>query len=145
MVIKTFDKEVMPLCCVPFRKKIWSKNVVLNLVDNIKQICRTNYSRLCFSHYKFCFLGVQKGIQFFALVVIFWGVDQVQKHITIGLFKAFETSSSAMAENHDLLEQYDLTKKNINYVKNEGFKLNTMAIAFKFVINYNTLGVMEIF
>ncbi len=69
----------------------------------------------------------------------------MQKHITIGLFRAFETSSLAMAENHDLLEQYDLTKKNINYVKNEGFKLNTMAIAFKFVINYDTLGVMDFF
>ncbi len=30
-------------------------------------------------------------------------------------------------------------------MKNEGFKLNTMAIAFKFVINYDTLGVMEFF
>jgi hypothetical protein len=50
-----------------------------------------------------------------------------------------------MARNHDLLEQYDPTKKYINYVKNEGFKLNTMAIAFKFVINYDTFGVMEFF
>jgi hypothetical protein len=86
-----------------------------------------------------------KGHTIFCIGCDFLGSGSGAKNITIGLFKAFETSSSAMAENHDLLEQYDLTKKNINYVKNEGFKLNTMAIAFKFVINYNTLGVMEIF
>jgi len=49
-----------------------------------------------------------------------------------------------MARNHDLLDQYDLIQKK-KKVKNEGFKLNTMAIAFKFVINYDTLGVMEVF
>lgn len=65
----------MPLCCVPFRKEFWSKSVVLNLVKNTKQICPTNYSRLCFCHCKLCFLGVQKGTQLFALVVILLGVD----------------------------------------------------------------------
>jgi hypothetical protein len=92
-IVKTFDKEVMPLCCVPFQKEFWSKSVVLNFVDNKKQICPTNYNILCFCHYKLSFLGVQKGTQLFALVLIFWGMDQMQKHITIGLFKAFETSS----------------------------------------------------
>jgi len=56
-------------------KIILVKKYCIELVDNIKQICPTNYSRLCFCHYKLCFLGVQKGIQFFALVVIFLGVD----------------------------------------------------------------------
>jgi hypothetical protein len=45
----------------------------------------------------------------------------VPKHITIGLFKAFETSRHELANNlKNLFKQYGLTKKTITYVKDKG-------------------------
>jgi hypothetical protein len=42
------------------------------------------------------YIWISKGAHdVFALVVIFWG-DWVPKHIKIGLFEAFETSSQAL-------------------------------------------------
>ncbi len=65
----------------------------------------------------------------FAFVIYFLGVDQQPKHITIGLFEAFDTFGHALAKDLiELLKKYDLRKKIIFGVKNEGFNLNTMTI-----------------
>jgi hypothetical protein len=44
-----------------------------------------------------------------------------------------------------LLEQCDLTKKIIAYVKHEGVNLNGMIVVSKLVVNYETLNVIESF
>jgi len=74
------------------------------------------------------------------------GEDWMPKDITTGLFGTFETLMQALAKSlRNLLEQYDLTKKIITYVKDEGANLNTMTIALKLVVNCEAWGVMEIF
>jgi len=44
-----------------------------------------------------------------------------------------------------LLNQYDLRKKIIAYVKNEGANLNAMTTALKFVVDCEVLGLEESF
>jgi exosortase/archaeosortase len=67
----------------------------------------------------------------------------MSKHITTSFF---ETSMQAFAKSlQNLLEQYDLTKKIMTYVKDEGANLNTMTIALKLIVNCEAWGVMEIF
>ncbi len=52
------------------------------------------------------------------------------KHIKFGLFEAYETSRHALAKNfRKLLEQYDLMKKIVAYVKHEGANFNGMIAA----------------
>jgi hypothetical protein len=64
------------------------------------------------------------------------GKDWMLKHITTSLFGTFETLMQALAKSlQNLLEQYDLTKKIIAYVKDEGANSNTMTIALKLVVN----------
>jgi hypothetical protein len=49
--------------------------------------------------------------------------------IIIGVFEASETTSEALARNStELLDQYDLRKKIIAYVKDEGANLNAMIV-----------------
>jgi hypothetical protein len=58
------------------------------------------------------------------------GLDWQPKHITIGLFKASNTFGHALAKDLiELLNKYDLKKKIVSYVKNEGSNLNTMIVA----------------
>jgi hypothetical protein len=45
----------------------------------------------------------------------------------------------------ELVDKYDLKKKMIAYVKNEGSKFNTMTIVFKSVINCDIFGLEESF
>jgi hypothetical protein len=64
------------------------------------------------------------------------------KHITVGLFKTFETLGQTLTRIlEDLLEQYGLTKNILAYVKNKGANLNTMTIALKLVVSCEALGV----
>jgi hypothetical protein len=57
----------------------------------------------------------------FALVVYFLERDWVLRHITIGLFKASETSRHELATNlKNLLKQFGLIKETITYVKDKG-------------------------
>jgi hypothetical protein len=44
-----------------------------------------------------------------------------------------------------LLGKYDLRKKIIAYVKNEGSNLNTMTITLKSIVSYDILGLAEKF
>jgi hypothetical protein len=43
------------------------------------------------------------------------------------------------------LDKYGLTKKNITYVKDEGFNLNAMIVMLKFVVNCEYLGIKKSF
>jgi hypothetical protein len=45
----------------------------------------------------------------------------------------------------ELLDQYDLRKKIIAYVKDEGANLNAMTTTLKFVMNCEVLGMEESF
>ncbi len=64
-------------------------------------------------------------------------------HVTIGLFETFETLGQALATSlQDLLEQYDLTKKILAYVKDEGANMNTMTTNLKSIVSCKTLGVI---
>jgi hypothetical protein len=42
----------------------------------------------------------------------------------------------------DLLKQYDLTKKILAYVNNEGANMNTMTTNLKSIVSCETLGVI---
>jgi hypothetical protein len=62
------------------------------------------------------------------------------------LFEANETTKQAMARNLiELLDQYDLRKKIIIYVKDEGANLNAMTKTLKFVVNCEVLSMEESF
>jgi hypothetical protein len=66
--------------------------------------------------------------------------------VTIGLFETTETIGQALAKSlTELLNKYGLRKKNIFYVKNEGFNLNAMTGAFKSAINYESLRLKKSF
>jgi hypothetical protein len=74
-------------------------------------------------------------------VISFLNEKWQPQHITIGLFEANETTRQAMARNLiKLLNQYDLRKKIVAYVKDEGTNLNAMTRALKFVVNCEVLG-----
>jgi hypothetical protein len=62
------------------------------------------------------------------------------------LFEGNETTWQAMARNvTKLLDQYDLRKIIIAYVKDEGANLNVMTTTLKFMVNYEILGMEESF
>jgi hypothetical protein len=62
------------------------------------------------------------------------------------LFEANETTRQTMAINlTKLLNQYDLRKKIVAYVKDGGANLNAMTIALKFVVNCEILNMEESF
>jgi hypothetical protein len=68
------------------------------------------------------------------------------QHMTIGLFEANESTRQVMEKKLiEFLSQYDLRKKIIEYVKDEGANLNAMTIALKFVVNYEVFGLEENF
>ncbi len=43
------------------------------------------------------------------------------------------------------MDKYGLTKKNITYVKDEGFNLNAMIVMLKFVVSCEYLGIEKSF
>jgi hypothetical protein len=62
------------------------------------------------------------------------------------LFEAIKTTRQALFNNlTKLFDQYGLRNKIIVYVKNEGSNLNTMAIALKFVVKCEVLGLVKTF
>jgi hypothetical protein len=87
-------------------------------------------------------LDVKGTYDIFALGIKFFGRNWQPKHIIVGLFEAMDTSDQALAKDLiELLRKYNLKKKIIAYVKDEGSNLNTsMTTTLKFVINCNILG-----
>jgi len=82
----------------------------------------------------------------FIFVIIFLGFDWQPKQVTIGLFKAIETTRQALANNlTKLFDQYGLRNKIIAYVKNEGSNLNVMTIVLIFVVKCEVLNLDESF
>jgi hypothetical protein len=82
----------------------------------------------------------------FALVIKFLNEKRLSQHIIIGLFKANETTKRALARNLiKLLDQYDLRKKIVTYVKGEGANFNAITTTLKFVVNYEVFGMEESF
>jgi hypothetical protein len=64
----------------------------------------------------------------------------------IGPFEAINTFQESLAKNLiEFLEKYDLRKKIIAYVKNEGFNFNTMTIALKLVVSCDILSLEDFF
>ncbi len=84
----------------------------------------------------------KRAYDIFALGIKFLGPDQQSKHIAIGLFKSFNTFGHAL-DITKLLGKYDLRKKIIVYVKNEGDNLNTMTITLKSTISCDVLGLTQ--
>jgi hypothetical protein len=65
------------------------------------------------------------------------------KHITIGLFKAFDTFGPALTKYlTKLLNKYDL-KFFFAYVKDEGSNLNSMTTTLKLVVSCDILGLAD--
>jgi hypothetical protein len=64
----------------------------------------------------------------------------------MGFFEASNTSGHALAKDlTKLFGKYDLRKKVITYVKDEGSNLNIMTIDLKFVVSCDILGLVESF
>ncbi len=86
------------------------------------------------------------GHDIFVLVIKFLGVDWQPKHITLGLFELIDISGQTLANNlTKLLNIYELRRKIIAYVKDEGFNLNTMTTTLKLVLSCDVLGLEESF
>jgi hypothetical protein len=85
---------------------------------------------------------MSKGVyDIFALVINFLDENWQPKKVTIDLFEATKTIGQALAKNlKELSNSYGLRKKIITYVKDEGANLNSMTTTFKFVVNYEVLG-----
>ncbi len=66
---------------------------------------------------------------------------------SIGLFEAGETIRQTWARSYviELLDQYDLRKKIIAYVKDEGVNLNAKTIILKFVVDCEVLSTEDSF
>jgi hypothetical protein len=61
------------------------------------------------------------------------------------LFEATKTTNQALAMNlNELLDSYNLRKKIIIYVKDEGANFNAMTMALKIVVNYDILELEEV-
>jgi hypothetical protein len=62
------------------------------------------------------------------------------------LFEAAKTTNQVLAMNlNELLDSYNLRKKIIIYVKDEGANFNAMTMALKIVVNYDILGLEKSF
>jgi hypothetical protein len=62
------------------------------------------------------------------------------------LFEATKIIGQALARSMTkLLDKYNLRKNIIVYVKDEGSNFNTMTIALKVIINYESFGLEENF
>ncbi len=71
----------------------------------------------------------------FALVINFLDGNWKPRKVTIGLFETTETTSQTLARNlNELLDSYNLKKKIITYVKDEGANLNAMTMALKTIM-----------
>jgi hypothetical protein len=81
----------------------------------------------------------------FARVMNFLGANNWHpKHVTLGLFEVVDNHKKTLAKNLiELLENYNLSKNIIVYVKDEKFNLNIMTFAWKIVVSCDILGLEE--
>ena len=129
-------RVVFPSC------KSLTEDVLLAMVEHtLKTIVRPALSACCTVTATFD-LWMSKGAQdTFALVVNFLSADWEPMHVIVGLFEANDTTCVALAVQLRLpLEKFDLTKKVIYYVKDEGTNLGTMTQALKTVVSCDVLG-----
>jgi len=111
--------------------KVFSNDVLQNLVEKIKQIYVLLLLHDCKTTTISSNLWMSKGANdIFALIINFLIIDWKLKHVTLGLFEVNETIGQALP-------------KNLAYVKNEASNLNTMIIALKSIVNYELLGLEE--
>ncbi len=76
------------------------------------------------------------GHDIFTLMIKFFGVNWQPKHITLELFEATNFIGQTLIKIlTNLLDIYELRKKIITYVKDEGFNFNTTTIALKLVVS----------
>ncbi len=86
------------------------------------------------------------GHDIFALVINCLKVDWQPKQITFGLFEPINPNGQTLAKKLiELLDNYALKRKNIAYVKDEGFNLKIMTIALKSIVSCDMLGLEESF
>jgi hypothetical protein len=90
---------------------------------------------------------MSKGVHdVFVVVVNFLSIKWEAKHITIRLFKMFNTNGVTMVPRlQQLLDKFSLTQKIFTYVKNEDFNLQICASALNFVVSCASLAMMEPF
>jgi hypothetical protein len=82
----------MSKCCVSFEKVYFIRNVAQSSGEDKTRICFAKTCRMLFYHNKFLFMDVKRSTSHFCFGDKFLGVDWQPKHITIGLFKASETT-----------------------------------------------------
>ncbi len=144
--LKCFVMHLCPKIVFPL-KKTFSQEILVDLVEKMKQEYMLPKLKQCYSVITSFDLWMSKGAHdVFTLVINFLNEKWQPKHVTIGLFEANETIGQAMARNlTELLNKYDLRKKNVAYVKDEGANLNARKIILKFVVNCEVLGMEENF
>ncbi len=82
------------------------------------------------------------GHDIFSLVIIFWALIGNQNMLPLGFFVQWILLAKKLI---DLLEKYNLRKKIVVYVKDEGSNFNTMTIALKLVVSCEVLDLEENF
>ena len=141
MWLKRFALRHDPRVVFPSRKSL-TEDVLPAMVEHtLETIVRPALSACCTVTATFD-LWMSKGAQdTFALVVNFLSADWESMHVTVGLFEANDTTGAAFAVQLQLLlENFDLTKKVICYVKDEGTNLGTMTQALKIIVSCDMLG-----
>jgi hypothetical protein len=81
----------------------------------------------------------------FTLVINFLGANWQPKHITVSLFEVIDTRGQILDKNLTKLDIYELRRKIVAYVKDEGYNLNIMTTTLKSIINCDVLGLEESF
>lgn len=117
-------------------RKVFADEVLPAMVEKNLQIYVLPALATCVSATASFDLWISKGAyDVFALVVNVLTTDWQPKHITIGLCKAADASGAAMAvQLQQLLDRFNLTKKIICYVKDEGSNLATLTQALRSVV-----------
>jgi hypothetical protein len=128
-------------------KNIFSQNILPTLVQKTKKGYALPKLFQCVSATANFDLWMSKGAyDIFSLVVNFLDGNWKPRKVTIDLFETTKTTNQALARNlSEFLDSYNLRKKIIIYVKDEGVNLNAMTMAFKTIINCDILGVEESF
>jgi hypothetical protein len=73
----------------------------------------------------------QIGFDIFALVMNFIDDAWVPKHVNVGLFETPNIANVVLAKIvKPLLAKFQFTHKIVVYMKNKGFNLNTLVVAF---------------
>ncbi len=95
-------------------KRQFSQEILLGLVEKTSQmyvlptLLECHFATMSFDLWMF-----KRAYDVFALVINLLGGDWQPKHVTIGLFKAIETTSQTLAINLiKLLNKYGLRKRN---------------------------------